>query len=64
MARFIRLHQKKDNKEEVFVNLDNVVSFKETSGLSTNMTRISTTSGETIYVTESAVDIYYLSGHV
>ena len=54
MAKFLKLHQR-SNKEEVFVNVDNIVSFRDAKGL--DMTRISTTNCETIFVTESVDEI-------
>ena len=54
MAKFLRLHQR-NNKEEVFVNVDNIVSFRDAKGL--DMTRISTTNNETIFVAESVEEI-------
>jgi hypothetical protein len=54
MAKFLKLHQR-NNKEEVFVNVDNIVSFRDAKGL--DMTRISTTNCETIFVAESVEEI-------
>lgn len=54
MAKFLKLHQR-NNKEEVFVNVDNIVSFRDAKGL--DMTRISTTNNETIFVAESVEEI-------
>lgn len=56
MASFIKLHTRKNELEEVFINMDNIVYMKDVEGM--GMTRIATTSGEVLYVKEHSKEIF------